>query len=143
MGRRILRASPTAAGPVFGETGGRLIGIHCILLSDNCIRSSATPTIVLRPRRHLSWHLSGVLAILHLCLTIFGYFWDLWASFWNRWAPLWDTWATSCCMGGPCIEFKQFVARFWTLWIPFFTIGNHYFAYLGLEWWKFDMLWAT
>ena len=37
---------------------------------------------------------------------------------------LWDTWATSCCMGGPCIEFIEFPARFWTLrGSPFSPLG--------------------
>ena len=55
---------------------------------------------------------------------ILASFWDHWASFWDHWAPLWDTWATSCCMGGPCIEFNKFVVRFWTLWgSPFSPLG--------------------
>ena len=53
-----------------------------------------------------------------------GSFWDLWASFWDHWAPLWDTWATSCCMGGPCIEFIEFLGLFLTLWgSPFSPLG--------------------
>ena len=68
------------------------------------------------------WHLFRTCG--HHFGIILASFWDLWASFWDHWAPLWDTWATSCCMGGPCIEINEFPARFWTLWgSPFSPLG--------------------
>ena len=56
--------------------------------------------------------------ILASCWYHFGI---ILASFWDHRAPLWNTWATSCCMGGACIEFSEFPARFWTLWGSLFS----------------------
>ena len=68
------------------------------------------------------WHHFGI--ILVSFWDLWASFWDHWAPLWDTWAPLWDTWATSCCMGGPCIEFIEFAGRFLTLWgSPFSPLG--------------------
>ena len=77
-GRRILRASPTAAGPFFGGTGGWLTGCWlggCWLEKDYVWGSF--------------WHHFGViLGSLGIILGPLASFWDHWAQLWAHSAPL-------------------------------------------------------
>ena len=48
---------------------------------------------------------------------------------------------------GVCETHVWNLIRFWLFsgpcWVPFFTIGGHYFDSGGLEWWDLCILWAT